>query len=125
MNIAENQREITKVISKIKDVNKICEYLNKNYMKMEGLDIKTFVAIDGIIYQISTVDLARGNEEIADAYSKMYIKRYETIVFKGLCLAHIDFSEELYFKRYKTEEEAIAGHEHILSKIEDIVKLAV
>lgn len=125
MSIPEEQRKLIKAIEEIKDANKLCKYLNDNYPKMKGLDKKSFVAIDGIIYQISTVDLARGNEEIADAYSKMYIKRYETMVFKGLCLVHIDFSEELYFKRYKTEEEAIAGHEHILSKIDDIVKLAV
>lgn len=94
MNIAENQREITKVISKIKDVNKICEYLNKNYMKMEDLDIKTFVAIDGIIYQISTVDLARGNEEIADAYSKMYIKK-----IRNYGIQRIMFSSYRFFGR--------------------------
>ena len=109
----------------IKDANKLCKYLNDNYPKMKGLDKKSFVAIDGIIYQISTVDLAHGSKNTALIYEHMHQMRYEVVVFKGLFLGLFIEGEPIYTKRYKTEEEAIAGHEHILSKIEDIVKLVV
>lgn len=125
MNIPEEQRKLIKAIEETKDVNKLCEYLNTDYERMSGLDKKSFVAIDGIIYQISTVDLAHGSKNTALIYEHMHQMRYEVVVFKGLFLGLFIEGEPIYTKRYKTEEEAIAGHEHILSKIEDIVKLVV
>lgn len=38
MNIPEEQRKLIKAIEEIKDVNKLCEYLNTDYERMSGLD---------------------------------------------------------------------------------------
>ena len=92
---------------------------------MSGLDKKSFVATDGIIYQISTVNLAHGSKNTALIYEHMHQMRYEVIVFKGLFLGLFIEGEPIYTKRYKTKEEALAGYEHLLGKIKDIVKLAV
>lgn len=121
MNIPEEQRKLIKAVEEIKDMDKLCEYLNANYPKMSGLDKKTFIPIDGIIYQISTVDLAHGSETTAQAYEKMYIMRYETIVFRGLFIGVFDSGEEIYKQQYKTEEEALAGHKQAMNTIRDII----
>ena len=121
MNIPEEQRKLIKAIEEIKDVNKLCEYLNTNYPKMAGLDKKSFVVIDGIIYQISTVDLAHGSKNTAIVYERMHQMKYETVVFKGLFIGVFNDGEEIYKQRYGTEEEAIAGHEYILKNIVDFI----
>lgn len=126
MNIPEEQRKLIKAIEETKDVNKLCEYLNNNYPKnlnADGLDIKSFVVIDNQICEVATFDHAGDN----NFYKRNHIKRYTTHVFKGICLDALEFSGSSddvflkYVKRYRTKDEAIAGHDYILKNIVDFL----
>lgn len=75
MNIPEEQRKLIKAVEEIKDMDKLCEYLNANYPKnlnADGLDIKSFVVIDNHqICEVATFDHAGDN----NFYKRNHIKK--------------------------------------------------
>lgn len=130
MNIPENQRKLIKAVKEIKDVNELCEYLNTNYPKnlnADGLDIKSFVVIDNQICEVATFDMTGGNEVEINFRKTRSMKRYTTHVFKGMCLDTLELSDLnddvfiKYVKRYRTKDEAVAGHDYILKNIVDFL----
>lgn len=115
-------KEMLTAIKEIKNVNELCEYLNTNYPKnlnADGLDIRSFVVIDNQICEVATFDHVGDN----GFYKRNHIKRYTTHVFKGICLDALEFpglSDDVflkYVKRYRTKDEAMAGHDYILKNI--------
>ena len=74
---------------------------------MKEIREQTFIIIEDKQYFISTVN-------IADMY-------YETMIF-GTVDEEVDYSDEYYRETYKTEEEALKGHNRIIENIRRYMK---
>ncbi|MBN2965300.1 hypothetical protein JWV37_10945 [Sulfurospirillum sp. T05] len=87
------------------------------FNKNDSLQLKEFVALEEKQYYLSTIEM-----EVRHSWQKDHerICVYETMVFAAP-QGEIDYHSSLYHCRYRTKEEAIAGHQRVREELPRII----